>query len=219
MPPQVDRSQPAHKQPEPFLYPGVVREVEGGIIVRGAQSIATSAVLADWLFLSYITPLVEGDEDYAISIVMPVGAEGLRLYPRRPFASMATSVYDYPLSSRFDEVDATVVLNDVFVPWEQVFIYRSVELVNAQFHETPSHTLANFQSLVRFSVKLEFTAGLAMKLVELHSNERTQPSRPRSAVTSRPCARRSRCARSRRRPFSPRARRDRAPRTSISTRG
>ena len=172
MPPQVDRSQPAHKQPEPFLYPGVVRETDAGIVVRGAQSIATSAVLADWLFLSYITPLVEGDEDYAISIVMPVSAEGLRLYPRRPFASMATSVYDYPLSSRFDEVDATVVLNDVFVPWEHVFIYRNVELVNAQFHDTPSHTLANFQSLVRFSVKLEFTAGLAMKLVELHSNDR-----------------------------------------------
>jgi 4-hydroxyphenylacetate 3-monooxygenase len=172
VPPQVDRSQPAHKQPEPFLYPGVVRETDAGIVVRGAQSIATSAVLADWLFLSYITPLVVGDEDYAISIVMPVSAEGLRLYPRRPFASLATSVYDYPLSSRFDEVDATVVLNDVFVPWEHVFIYRNVELVNAQFHDTPSHTLANFQSLVRFSVKLEFTAGLAMKLVELHSNDR-----------------------------------------------
>ena len=172
VPPQVDRSQPAHRQPEPFLYPGVVRETDGGIIVRGAQAIATSAVLADWLFLSYITPLVAGDDDYAISIVMPVGAEGLRLYPRRPFASMATSVYDYPLSSRFDEVDATVVLNDVFVPWEHVFIYRNVDLVNAQFHDTPSHTLANFQSLVRFGVKLEFTAGLAMKLVEVHSNER-----------------------------------------------
>jgi 4-hydroxyphenylacetate 3-monooxygenase len=60
----------------------------------------------------------------------------------------------------------------VFVPWEQVFIYRNVDLVNAQFHESPSHTLANFQSLVRFSVKLEFMAGLAMKLVELHSTEK-----------------------------------------------
>src|SRR6266511_3191896 len=77
-----------------------------------------------------------------------------------------------PLSSRFDEVDATVVFHDVFVPWEQVFVYRNVDLVNAQFHESPSHTLANFQSLVRFSVKLEFMAGLAMKLVELHSNEK-----------------------------------------------
>ena len=172
VPPQVDRSQPAHRQPEPFLYPGVVRETDGGIVVRGAQAIATAAVLSDWLFLSYITPLVAGDEAYAISVVLPISAEGLRLYPRRPFSATATSAYDYPLSSRFDEVDATVVLNDVFVPWEQVFIDRRVELVNAQFHDSPSHTLANFQSLVRFSVKLEFMAGLAMKLVELHSNEK-----------------------------------------------
>jgi 4-hydroxyphenylacetate 3-monooxygenase len=87
---------------------------------------------------------------------------------------MATSVYDYPLSSRFDEVDATVVLRDVFVPWEHVFIYRDVALVNAQFHDTPSHTLANFQSLVRFTVKLEFMAGLAARLVQMQG-AREQP--------------------------------------------
>jgi 4-hydroxyphenylacetate 3-monooxygenase len=171
VPPQIDRSQPAHRQPEPFLYPGIVRERDDGLVIRGCQAIATSAAMADWLFLSYITPLQAGDEDYAISVVMPVNAEGLKLYPRRPFSAMATSVYDYPLSSRFDEVDATVVLDDVFVPWEQVFIHRNVELVNRQFHDTPSHTLANFQSLVRFGVKLEFLAGLAMKLVELHRTE------------------------------------------------
>jgi 4-hydroxyphenylacetate 3-monooxygenase len=175
VPPQIDRSQPAHRQPEPFLYPGVVRERDDGIVVRGCQAIATSAAMADWLFLSYITPLAAGDEDYAISLVMPMNAAGLRLYPRRPFSASATSVYDYPLSSRFDEVDVTIVLDDVFVPWDQVFIYRNIELVNGQFHDTPSHTMANFQSLVRFGVKLEFLAGLAMKLAELHSVQGQAP--------------------------------------------
>ncbi|MGH7325652.1 MAG: 4-hydroxyphenylacetate 3-hydroxylase family protein [Candidatus Rokuibacteriota bacterium] len=173
VPPQIDRSQPAHRQPEPFLFPGVVGERDGGIVVRGCQGITTSAVLADWLFISYITPLVPGDEDYAVSFVTPAASPGVRIYPRRPFAQSATSVYDYPLSSRFDEVDATVVFDDVFVPWEQVFIHRDVALVNAQFHESPSHTLANFQSLVRFAVKLEFMAGLALKLVEVHSGEKS----------------------------------------------
>jgi 4-hydroxyphenylacetate 3-monooxygenase len=69
-------------------------------------------------------------------------------------------------------VDATVVFDDVLVPWEQVFIYRDVGLVNAQFHESPSHTLANFQSLVRFTVKLEFMAGLALKLLEVHAGDK-----------------------------------------------
>ncbi len=173
VPPQVDRTRPAHQHPEPFLHPGVVKERDDGIVLRGCQAIATSAVLSDWLFLSYITPLAAGDDDYAISVVLPLDAEGLRLYPRRPFSEMATSAYDYPLSARFDEVDTTVILRDVFVPWEQVFIYRDVELVNRQFHDTPSHTMANFQSLVRFGVKLEFMAGLCLKLAELQGSEGT----------------------------------------------
>jgi 4-hydroxyphenylacetate 3-monooxygenase len=171
VPPQVDRTAPAHRHPEPFLHPGVVRQRDDGIVVRGCQAIATSAAMADWLFLSYITPLVPGDEDYAISVVMPMNAPGLRLHPRRPFAAQATSVFDYPLSARFDELDVTVVLDDVFVPWEHVFIHRRVDLVNAQFHETPSHTLANFQSLVRFAVKCRFLAGLALRLAEVQRAE------------------------------------------------
>ncbi len=165
VPPQIDRVTPAHKHPEPYLHPGVVRETAGGIVIRGAHSIATSVTMADWLLVSYITPLVPGDEDYAISLVVPVGAPGLRLLPRRPYATTATSVYDYPLSSRFDEIDATVVFDDVTVPWEHVFVYKSVERVAAQFHESPAHVTANFQSLVRFGVKLELLAGLAAKLV------------------------------------------------------
>ena len=166
VPPQVDRSTPAHQHREPFLHTGVVRETDAGIVLRGAHAIATSVTMADWLYVSYITPLVPGDEDYAISLVVPVNADGLCLYPRRPYASLATSVYDYPLSARYDEVDTTVVFDDVLVPWEQVFVHRNVELVTAQWHESPAHTTGNFQSLVRFGVKLELMAGLALKLVE-----------------------------------------------------
>ena len=167
VPPQVDRATPAHQHAEPFLHPGVVKETDAGIVIRGAHAIATSVTMADWLYVSYITPLAPGDTDYAISLVVPVNAEGLRLLPRRPYATLATSVYDYPLSARYDEVDTTVVFDDVFVPWEQVFLYKNVELVTAQFHESPAHTTANFQSLVRFGVKLELLAGLAGKLADV----------------------------------------------------
>src|SRR4029453_964100 len=75
------------------------------------------------------------------------------------------SVYDYPLSSRYDEVDTTAVFDDVFVPWEDVFVYRNVSLVTAESPESPGYVTANFQSLVRFGVKLELMAGLVHKLV------------------------------------------------------
>jgi 4-hydroxyphenylacetate 3-monooxygenase len=168
VPPQGDRSKPAHKQKEPFLYAGVAKERDDGIVIRGAQMIATSAVMADWLIVTYITPLAPGDDDYAFSVVIPTAAEGLRIYPRRPYGTIATSVYDYPLSSRFDEVDTLVVLRDVFVPWEQVFVHRNIELVNAQWHEAAAHALVNFNTLIRFCVKMEFVAGLALRLAELH---------------------------------------------------
>ncbi|HEV8144260.1 MAG TPA: 4-hydroxyphenylacetate 3-hydroxylase N-terminal domain-containing protein [Methylomirabilota bacterium] len=170
VPPQIDRATPAHQHREPFLHPGVVKETDAGIVIRGAHAIATSVTMADWLYVSYITPLAPGDVDYAISLVVPVHAEGLRLLPRRPYATLATSVFDYPLSARYDEVDTTVVFDDVFVPWEHVFVYKNVELVTAQFHESPAHTTANFQSLVRFGVKLEFLAGLVAKLVEVQGS-------------------------------------------------
>src|SRR4029453_6171528 len=79
VPPQSARAQPAHRQPEPFLFPSVVGESDAGITVRGCQGITTSAVLADWLFISYITPLVAGDADYALSFVVPVAAPGVRI--------------------------------------------------------------------------------------------------------------------------------------------
>ncbi|MBM4439813.1 MAG: 4-hydroxyphenylacetate 3-hydroxylase [Candidatus Rokubacteria bacterium] len=170
VPPQIDRATPAHKHAEPFLHPGVVKETDAGIVIRGAHAIATSVTMADWLYVSYITPLAPGDTDYAISLVLPVNAPGLRLLPRRPYATLATSVYDYPLSSRYDEVDTTVVFDDVLVPWEHVFIYRNVELVTAQFHESPAHVTGNFQSLVRFGVKLELLAGLVAKLAAVQGS-------------------------------------------------
>jgi len=170
VPPQVDRATPAHRHFTPFLHPGVLKETDDGIVIRGAHAIATSVTMADWLYVSYITPLAPGDVDYAISLVMPVNAAGLRLLPRRPYATLATSVYDYPLSARYDEVDTTVVFDDVFVPWEHVFVYKNVELVTAQFHESPAHTTANFQALVRFGVKLELIAGLVAKLVEMQGS-------------------------------------------------
>ncbi len=167
-PPQVDRSKPAHLQPEPFLYPGIVEERDDGVVVRGAQMIGTSAAIADWLFLSSIVPLQPGDEDYAISVVMPLATAGLRVYPRRPYASSATNTFDYPLTSRFDESDSLIVLDDVFVPWERVFVHRDIGLVGAQFHETGAHLLANYQALVRFLVKMEFASGLAIELADAH---------------------------------------------------
>ena len=99
VPPQIDRSKPSHQQSDPTLCAGVVAERDGGIVLKGAQQLATGAPFSDYLFLSYIHPLVPGDENHAISVAIPINAPGLRIYARRSYATNVTTPFDYPLSS------------------------------------------------------------------------------------------------------------------------
>jgi 4-hydroxyphenylacetate 3-monooxygenase len=167
VPPQIDRSKPAHKQSDPTLHAGVVKERDGGIVIAGAQQVATGGALSDYIQLSCIHPLQPGDENYANCVVIPVCAPGVKLFPRRPFALRADNSFDYPLSSRFDESDSYVVFDNVFVPWEHVFIYRNIELTRDQWFKTPSHIYGNHQAQVRYVTKLRFMMGLAQRMIEM----------------------------------------------------
>ncbi|MCO5072974.1 MAG: 4-hydroxyphenylacetate 3-monooxygenase [Rhizobiaceae bacterium] len=175
VPPQIDRSRPAHQQSDPTLYAGVVRETDSGIVIKGGQQLATGAVFADYLHLSCIHPLRAGDEAYAISVAIPMDAPGLKLYSRRAFALTAENVEDYPLTTRFDETDSFVVLDDVHVPWERVFIYRNIDLCFQQWWKTPSHSYGNHQAQARYATKLRFLLGLAKRLNEATGNDKAPP--------------------------------------------
>jgi 4-hydroxyphenylacetate 3-monooxygenase len=169
VPPQIDRSKPGHKQSDPTLFAGVVKERDDGIVISGAQQLATGGAISDYIQLSCIQPLPPGDENYANCLAVPVAAEGLKLYPRKPYAR-AGSPADYPLSSRFDESDSYVIFDNVFVPWEHVFIYRNIELSRDQWRKTPSHLLGNHQAQTRYVTKLRFLAGLAQRMNETTGN-------------------------------------------------
>jgi 4-hydroxyphenylacetate 3-monooxygenase len=175
VPPQIDRSKPAHKQADPTLHAGVVAERDGGIVLRGAQQLGTGAVFADAVYISCIHPLVPGDEAYAFAAAVPANTPGLKIYPRRPYAAGATSAFDYPLSSRFDEVDALIVLEDVFVPWENVFCYRNLQLCRDQWWRTPSHSYGNHQAQIRYATKLRFLMGLTKRMCEITGNDALPP--------------------------------------------
>ena len=175
VPPQIDRSKPAHAQEDPFLYAGVKEEREDGIVIKGAQMLATGAVVADYVILSSIQPLPEGDEDYAISVAVPMDAPGLRVLSRRSYAGASNSVFDYPMSSQFDETDSLVVFDEVFVPWKHVFVYRDRKLAADQWNETPAHLLGNNQAQIRFATKLDFLVGLASRMVKMNRSDKAPP--------------------------------------------
>ena len=175
VPPQIDRSKPAHKQSDPTLHAGVVKERDDGIVISGAQQLATGGVFSDYVYLSCIHPLQPGDENYANGVAIPINAPGLKLYPRRPFAPRGENAIDYPLSSRFDESDSYVIFDNVFVPWEHVFIYRNLEICRDQWWKTPAHALGNHQAQVRYVTKLRFMMGLAKKMNESTGNDAQPP--------------------------------------------
>ena len=165
IPPQVDRSKTAQGQEEAFLQAGVLREERR----RDRHSRRADA---GHRF---------GDLELSLRQLhrpAATGRRGLRAVVRRadrragvcsctavrrmPWTNRAR--FDYPLSTRFDETDALIVFDDVLVPWDNVFVYRDVDLTRAQFFETPAHALGNTQAQIRLATKLKFLIGIARKI-------------------------------------------------------
>ncbi len=164
--PQADKSRQAKDQPGADLVAQVVDEDAQGITIRGAKMLATAGIMANEIMVSGIVALQPGDEPYAFTAVLPIGSKGLKLHSRRSYEAAAGNGFDYPLAARFDENDAVVFFDDVKVPWERVFVYRDLRMMQAQWHETRAHVMQNYQCIVRLSVKLRFLLGLAHKVAE-----------------------------------------------------
>ncbi len=164
IPPSIDRARAAGGgQPSQLR---VIEETDDGIVVDGAMILGTGTAVSDELFVSCIPPLRPGQEDHALSFALPVATDGLRIHCRRLY-SQATSVFDAPFSSRYDETDAVVVFDQVTVPGERVFVCRDIEATAAQFHATAAHTLGNLQAQIRLMVKLRLLVGLASRIVSV----------------------------------------------------
>jgi 4-hydroxyphenylacetate 3-monooxygenase len=64
------------------------------------------------------------------------------------------------------------VFDDVFVPWENVLVYRNRQICRAQFYETPGQVWANTFAQVRSLTKLQFILGLAQKITQLQGTHK-----------------------------------------------
>ncbi len=166
--PQADRSKSAAQQKDPFLSAGVVDQDAQGITVRGAKMLATGGIMAEEVFVTCIQPLQPGDDIYALSFAIPMNAKGLTMLSRKSYEAGAPSVFDNPLSSRFDENDSVLYFDDVKVPWDRVFIHKNIEMCQKQFHTTPAHVYQNYQAMVRLSVKARFLTGIARRTAEIN---------------------------------------------------
>jgi 4-hydroxyphenylacetate 3-monooxygenase len=78
-------------------------------------------------------------------------------------AGATGSPYDYPLSSRFDENDAILVMDHVLIPWENVLIYRDFDRCRRWTMEGGFARMYPLQACVRLAVKLDFITALLKK--------------------------------------------------------
>ncbi|MBN8929408.1 MAG: Pyoverdin chromophore biosynthetic protein pvcC [Rhodospirillales bacterium] len=161
--PPIDRHKPAEQVKDVFVH--VEKEVDGGIIVSGAKVVATSAAFTHYNYMGQSSKTATEDLDMSLMFMVPIDAPGLKLFCRTSYerAAAAQSPFDYPLSSRFDENDAIFVLDRVFIPWEDIFIYRDPARVLSFYPRSGFTQGFQFQGSTRFAVKLDFLAGLQAK--------------------------------------------------------
>ena len=114
-------------------------ETDSGIYVSGAKVVATGSALTHATFVAHNGLIPVQDKQYACVFMVPMNAPGVKLISRASYektAAVMGTPFDYPLSSRLDENDAIFVLDNAFIPWEDVFVYGDVDAANNFFPQT-----------------------------------------------------------------------------------
>ena len=125
--PKGDRSRRAHEQDDPDLYVRIVKRTDEGIVVRGAKLHITAASLVHELVVMPTKGMRQDETDYAVSFSVPVNTPGVKII-NRSFAAPDLNTFDYPASAHHSMPEGFVVFDDVFVPWDRVFLAGEVQL-------------------------------------------------------------------------------------------
>jgi 4-hydroxyphenylacetate 3-monooxygenase len=157
--PKGDRSKRPQDQ-DPDMMVHVVKETDAGIVLRGAKY-ETAASYADQAFLKPTIASWTDEQlsDYAVGCIVKMGAPGVKHLCRSGFAGRASAA-DYPLANRFDEIDTLVVLDDVLVPWEDVFFYRHTRA--ASYIRGTLHRYSAFPYVLRVLYMADLMIGTAL---------------------------------------------------------
>ena len=114
-----DRSRRPHDQANADAYVRIAARRADGIVLRGAKAIITGAAYMHQLLVMPCRNMTEEDRDYAVCCAVPIDAQGLTVVTRpagRPGESAAK------FSGRYGQATGVAFFEDVFVPWERVFL-------------------------------------------------------------------------------------------------
>jgi len=122
--PKGDRSLSPSKQADPDLFLRVVEKRPEGIIVRGAKAHQTGAINSHWILVMPTMAMKEEDAAYALAFAAPADAEGIiYIYGRQSCDTRKLEGGDIDVGNKnFGGHEALMVFDDVFIPWDQVFM-------------------------------------------------------------------------------------------------
>jgi len=128
--PKGDRSLSPSKQEDPDMYLHIVEERADGIVVRGAKAHQTGALNSHEHLVMPTQAMKEEDKAYAVSFAVPSDAEGVfMIYGRQSCDTRKMEAgADIDVgNSEFGGHEALVIFEDVFVPWNRVFLCKEWE--------------------------------------------------------------------------------------------
>ena len=120
-----DRGLAPHQQADPDLYLRVVEKRTDGIIVRGAKASVSGAAISHEIVVFPCTTLRAEDQQYAVSFAVPSDAPGVIHVAEAPAPNMRRlggHEMDYGNALYGVHGSTHVIFDDVFVPWERVFL-------------------------------------------------------------------------------------------------
>ncbi len=124
-----DRGRRPSEQADPDQYLHVVEEKPNGIVVRGNKMHQTGAVNSHEIICMPTRAMREEDKDYAIVFALPSDSEGIiYIYGRQPCDTRKIESPNMDVGNvLYGGQECMVVFDDVFVPWERVFMYKEYD--------------------------------------------------------------------------------------------
>ena len=124
-----DRSKAPHEQSDPDMFMRIVSRDAEGIVIRGAKAHQTGCINSHYMIVMPTMRLSAADRDYAVIAAMPVDAPGITyIYGRQSCDTRHLEQAGLDRGNpRFAGQEALVVFEDVFVPWERVFMDGEVD--------------------------------------------------------------------------------------------
>jgi 4-hydroxybutyryl-CoA dehydratase/vinylacetyl-CoA-Delta-isomerase len=170
-----DRSlRPSKQVQHKDFYVRVVDRQKDGIIVTGAKMHISATPCANEAIVLPCRTHGEDDKDYALAFATPLNAKGIKLLAVEPVARTygEEAAWDYPHTWVLQPTECLIVFDNVFVPWERVFMCGEW-----QFSRDITYGFASFHRLFGASkmvAELETLSGIARLIAEYNGLEKSE---------------------------------------------